>query len=605
MSEIALRTYLEEIDRLIDGNQTDEAIAHAKHILTIFPKHLGAYRLLAKALLEKSRHLDAADVFQRVLSSVPDDFVAHVGMSIVREDEGSTDAAIWHMERAFEAQPANGPIQEELRRLYGRRDGTEPSTVRLTRAALARLYEKGNLYAQAIAELRAALAADPDRLDLKVLLAQTLWHARHQPEAAEAASRILEVLPYCRDANRIMADVWLTSGQTSEAQPYRQRLQDLDPYEAYADPSENGEGASNVPADNIRLPRLDYSAPDLAADTSRPQWMQSIGVEFEKPQASAQSAQVPDWLSGLESPASPAVAGTGPFAAAPFAAPTPAPGGTDWLNSLGAEPPAPTQPAAPSAPDTGWLKDLLGGATPPAAQPAEPDLLATPETPAPQSAVPDWLSDLGGATPLAGAASAPPSPQPATSDTPDWMKDVGASAATEPFGVPGTPAAPVAEIPDWIASAGWAPRDPSRPLDSAESYRATADEAPADAVPLASAEVPEWLKPAFKKATTGKLTPPSPSVPPPPDWMEKSTPATSPGGDSVAAAPAEQVDHGQRGRDGGGRQRSHLGHPATAVGQPVRRLCPARSACGRVLPPAPVHHRVRRGRQRGPGVWRS
>ncbi|MBI5292725.1 MAG: hypothetical protein HY872_12695 [Chloroflexi bacterium] len=535
MSEISLRAYLEEIDRLIDGNQTDEAIAHAKHILTIFPKHLGAYRLLAKALLEKSRHLDAADVFQRVLSSVPDDFVAHVGMSIVREDEGSTDAAIWHMERAFEAQPANGPIQEELRRLYGRRDGTEPSTVRLTRAALARLYEKGSLYAQAIAELRAALAADPDRLDLKVLLAQTLWHARQQPEAAEAASRILEVLPYCRDANRIMADVWLTSGQTTEAQPYRQRLQDLDPYEAYADPSENGEGASNVPADNIRLPRLDYSAPDLAADTSRPAWMQSIGVEFEKPQASAQSAQVPDWLSGLEGAASPAVAGTGPFAA-----PAPVPGGTDWLNSLRDEPPAPAQPAAPSAPDTGWLKDLLDGAAAPAAQPAEPDLFASPQT-----ALPDWVSEPGGAmaagtAPLAGAASAPSSPQPAASDTPDWMKDVGASAGTEPFSVQGTPAAPAAEIPDWMASAGWAPRDPSTPLDSAESNPATGDEAPAEAAPLASAEVPDWLKPAFKKAT-GKLKPPSPSAPPPPDWMEKSAPATSSAGDSVVAALAGQL----------------------------------------------------------------
>src|SRR3972149_6856224 len=171
MADIALRVYLEEIDGMIDGNRVDEAIAHLKHILGIYPKNLEAYRLLAKALLEKNRHLDAADVFQRVLSSVPDDFISHIGMAVVREDEGSLDAAIRHMERAYEVQPSNGPVQEELRRLYGKRDGAEPPRLRLSRAALARMYEKGDLYPQAIAELRAALSEDPERLDLKVMLA--------------------------------------------------------------------------------------------------------------------------------------------------------------------------------------------------------------------------------------------------------------------------------------------------------------------------------------------------------------------------------------------------------------------------------------------------
>jgi tetratricopeptide (TPR) repeat protein len=163
MAEIALRLYLEEIDGMIDGNRAEESIVHLKHILTIYPKNLEAYRLLAKALLEKNRHLDAADVFQRVLSSVPDDFVSHVGMAVVREDEGNVDAAIWHLERAFEVQPNSGPVHEELRRLYGRRDGVEPPRLRLSRAALARMYEKGDLYAQAIAEVRAALSDDPAR----------------------------------------------------------------------------------------------------------------------------------------------------------------------------------------------------------------------------------------------------------------------------------------------------------------------------------------------------------------------------------------------------------------------------------------------------------
>ena len=162
MAIIPLRAYNREIEGMIDNGQLDEAVAHCRHILATFPKHIASYRLLGKAHLEQQRISDATDIFQRVLSSVPDDFIANVGMSIIREDENNLDASIWHMELAYEAQPANIAIQDELRRLYGRRDGMEPPKVRLTRGALARMYAKGGLYDQAIAELRAAISEDPN-----------------------------------------------------------------------------------------------------------------------------------------------------------------------------------------------------------------------------------------------------------------------------------------------------------------------------------------------------------------------------------------------------------------------------------------------------------
>jgi hypothetical protein len=71
-----------------------------------------------------------------------DDFVSQLGMSIIREDEGNLDAAIWHMERAFESKPANKAIQEKLRRIFGRRDGVEPQKSGLQEGALARMYSK-------------------------------------------------------------------------------------------------------------------------------------------------------------------------------------------------------------------------------------------------------------------------------------------------------------------------------------------------------------------------------------------------------------------------------------------------------------------------------
>src|SRR3989304_6133411 len=101
MAEINLRAYLQEIDDLVEHEQLDEAIAHCRKVLQIYPKTPETYRPLGKSYLEAKRYGDAADLFQRVLSAIPDDFVAHIGMSIVREDEGNIDASIWQMEGAI------------------------------------------------------------------------------------------------------------------------------------------------------------------------------------------------------------------------------------------------------------------------------------------------------------------------------------------------------------------------------------------------------------------------------------------------------------------------------------------------------------------------
>ncbi|MEK9163247.1 MAG: tetratricopeptide repeat protein, partial [Chloroflexota bacterium] len=430
MADIALRSYLEEIDRMVDSNQVDEAIAHAKYILGIYPKNLEAYKVLAKCLLEKNRHIDAADIFQRVLSAVPDDFVSHIGMSIAREDESNLDAAIWHMERAFEVQPSSGPVQEELKRLHGKREGMEPPKVRLTRGALARLYQKGHHYQQAIAELQAAITEEPDRYDLKALLAQALWHANRLEEATEACNKILETLPFCREANRILALVWSESGREAEAKIYHKRLEALDPYEAYSNLRENGSGAGKVPADNVHIPRLDYvpAAQTEVQDTSRPGWMQSVGVQFDQPQA---STDAPDWLSGLNIAGASAESETAPIAEVP--APSTTESNDDWLNTFtSSAPSAAVEEAAAPAQDA--LPDWLGSSgvaatTPQAEAPAQTDWLntlgATPE-PQKQSGT-GWLKEIEERKQREATAALTPDAapswmdQPAADATPSWL----------------------------------------------------------------------------------------------------------------------------------------------------------------------------------------
>src|SRR5512147_196375 len=196
MAKISLRMYNREIEGLVEqGQRLDEAIAHCRHILQTYPKHLETYRLLGKAYLEAKRYDQAVDIFQRVLIAAPEDFVSHVGMSIIADDKSRLDDAIWHMERAFEVQPSNAAIQGELQRLFGRRDGVEPPKIRLTRGALAHMYVQGELYPQAIAEIRAVLAHDKGRTDMQVLLARAYLRNGQKAEASDACSALLSVSP--------------------------------------------------------------------------------------------------------------------------------------------------------------------------------------------------------------------------------------------------------------------------------------------------------------------------------------------------------------------------------------------------------------------------
>src|SRR3972149_1177714 len=281
MAEISLRAYVKEVDDLIEqGQNLDEAIAHCRRILGSHPKHLETYRLLGKAYLEAKRYSDAADIFQRVLSSVPDDFVAHVGMALVREDEGNLDSAIWHMERAFETSPGNAAIQQELRRLIGRRDGLEPPKVRLSRGALAHMYAHGEIFPEAINELRSALQEDPDRPDLQVLLAEIYWRSDQRHEAAELSKRILDKLPFCFSANRITASLLQASGRGEEASIYQRRLVALDPYYGYL--ASSAEDPKSVDAAAIRLEKLAWKPghPRPATEARQPDWAASLGIDM-------------------------------------------------------------------------------------------------------------------------------------------------------------------------------------------------------------------------------------------------------------------------------------------------------------------------------------
>ena len=228
MAQIALHDYLEQINRFLEDERPTDAIIHSRHLLQQCPRHVDTYRLLARALLEHREFENAAELFQRILSADPNDFVAHIGLSDIYRESGQLPEALWHMERAYEMSPYDAALQEVLRELYFQRDNEVPDEMPLTRAALARLYFNGELYQQAADELRAILGKNGnDRVDLQVLLAETLWRNNQRVDAVDVSLKVLEKLPDSITVNAILGEIWLLTGRTEEAQVYLQHLHSL------------------------------------------------------------------------------------------------------------------------------------------------------------------------------------------------------------------------------------------------------------------------------------------------------------------------------------------------------------------------------------------
>ncbi|KPL23041.1 MAG: hypothetical protein AMJ93_05700 [Anaerolineae bacterium SM23_84] len=232
MTRLTLREYLDEARELISAADYEDAVAICRHILQRYPKHIRTYQILGEACLEKGDFDEATDIFKRLLEhSDPENFVAYAGLGILSEEKGHIAQAIWYMERAFEIAPNNDEVRSALRRLYGKRDGTEPTRIKHNKAALARLYARGGQYRQAIDKFYELLELEPnrDRMDLKVALAETLWRDERREQAAEIARELLEPCPDCLKAVLLLGMIQLEKGRDDEGWAILDAVRGLDP----------------------------------------------------------------------------------------------------------------------------------------------------------------------------------------------------------------------------------------------------------------------------------------------------------------------------------------------------------------------------------------
>jgi tetratricopeptide (TPR) repeat protein len=475
MAKVSLRAYNREIEAMVDRGHLEEAVAHCQHILKTFPKHLETYRLLGKAYLEAKRHNEAVDIFTRVLSAEPNDFVAHVGMSIIRDEQNKIDDAIWHMERAFEVQSANPAIQSELQRLYGRREGVQPPRIRMTRGALAHMYMRGELYPQAISETKGVLEDDQGRSDMQVLLAKAYYKSGQKKDAADAASLVLKRYPFCLDANLVLAEV-LGTDRPESAQIYRHRVIELDPYASQV--VENMFRASEVSDAAVSIEHLEWNGQPVGMSTD---WSSSRSIGLEAGLSGGD--EQPEWMkTSFPEESAPAAL---EFASDDETSSTPAQPEDDipdflraagWGTSTGAF-------------DEGKSSVMFEDEPVSAAEPtAEGDL-------------PDWVKAMA---PHPQEAGQPPEEQ-AEEEMPDWINKIG----TDELPVPS--AEPVSdEGQNWISGLG--ETSASQPSDEGMDWmKGSAQE---ESLASASDDLPDWMK-DFKQEEQ-----PAPASDEQPDWMK-------------------------------------------------------------------------------------
>ncbi len=516
MAQVSLRDYCDEADSLIQSGESGKAILIARHILRHYPRHVESYRLLGQALLKAGNFQEAAEQFWRVLGADPENVASRVGLARIYETTGDLDKAAWQMQRAFELAPANADLRQQLRRLNEARGSGVGDEFEITRAALGRIYARGQLHAKAIQEFRTVLAQEPDRFDVQVALAEVLWRAEQRSEAVEICGRTLEKLP-----NALKLNLILGAAQPDEAARSCLGLaQALDPENVVAQ-SLFGEKSPLAPL-TIKIERLSEAEmeeawlkpPPIAPVEYMPlrqeeepatDWTTEFHEEEAAPMSDKERAdeefELPDWLQGVGDD----LLGEEEAQAAPV---TPAQAGEetpDWLRDLLAqtteEPTAPKEPVAaeeaPSA-EPGDMPDWLQ-----ALRPEVPEAAST------EAGEPDWLAAIAAGKSLEGTEAEVPAPaaSEAPADQLDWLSEWEQAETPPPAAAPTVPAAagePVTEADEGRALWDQILAEEGVDLTTAKEER------PPEAQGMTAED---WLRSTFDQPAAAK--PAQPAVEPP------------------------------------------------------------------------------------------
>lgn len=225
---IAISDAIQQARQAIEGGDYRAAIQSCNQLVNQFPDYAAAYRVLGEAYLEQGQTADAEQAFAQSLLRDPRQPWAYHGLGLIAEEQNVLDNALAFCQVAWELAPNYPQLRDPVIRIATRRYGAD-GQAQLTGAALAQIYANTARLQRAAVEYRGALTELPDRIDLKLGLAETLWLLHKEDDAATLCREVLQENPVAIQALVVLADIEGRAGNSSEAADLRARVRAVDP----------------------------------------------------------------------------------------------------------------------------------------------------------------------------------------------------------------------------------------------------------------------------------------------------------------------------------------------------------------------------------------
>lgn len=209
---------------LADGDST-RARSITERLLAEFARYPPA-RLVRALLAEQSNATDAAlDDLRAVTSAEPANAEARAVQARLFQRRGDTDRARMAARQALDLIPTEPAVLESALEVLG----IEADSLSASAAVLARVHLNCGWSDLAERHARLAVSESPERVDIRLTLAEALWRLGRLP-ACEAECRIVaDQAEECVRAAVMRAHILSERGRTAEGQELLDRIGRIDP----------------------------------------------------------------------------------------------------------------------------------------------------------------------------------------------------------------------------------------------------------------------------------------------------------------------------------------------------------------------------------------
>lgn len=209
----------------IRAGDYDNAARLAGHVLGSFGRHAGA-RLVRALVAEANGETERAlDDLSFVASAEPADPQVRAAQARVFRRAGDDARAREIAQQTVELVPTAPEVLESALDVLG----VDPDALAPSPAVLARVHLNSNWPHLAEREARPALTDHPERVDIRLTLAEALWRQERMAECEEQCKVIFDQANDCVRAAIMLAHILSERGRTAEGQDLLERVGEIDP----------------------------------------------------------------------------------------------------------------------------------------------------------------------------------------------------------------------------------------------------------------------------------------------------------------------------------------------------------------------------------------